>query len=264
MRRTDSYRLGAIAWAKHALVPAHAESATVLCLAPAPEPAQSSSLGFMMQAFLDEFDPEGLAEGKSRWFLSESGLDLEGFRRAVDRSLQKPRPLLILATSFALVYLLDALDGRAMHTDGRAIVMQTGGFKGKTREIAPELLRRALARTFGIDEGCVVGEYGMTELSSQLYEGTLPGARLCSSAGWYLPPPWLRVDAVDPVTHVPVSDGESGVACFVDLANVDSAVRILTEDRIVRRSGAIQLLGRATTAISRGCSLSAEELIEST
>lgn len=264
MRRADSYRLAAVTWGRRALIPAGADGVTVLCLAPRPDAPTTSSLGFMMQAFLADFDPDSHDEHGSEWFLSESGLDLEGFLRALERGLGKPRPLLILATSFALVYLLDALGGQSLPSNGSAIVMQTGGFKGKSREIAPDAMRSSLVRAFGIEDCRIVGEYGMTELSSQLYEGTLAGASLSSSVGWYVPPPWLRVDAVDPSSLAPVPDGEIGLGCFLDLANVDSALRILTEDRIIRRGGAIQLLGRATTAELRGCSLADEELLEPT
>jgi len=264
MRRTDTYRSGAVNWGRRALVPVGTDGVTVLCLAPRPDESQSSSLGFMLKAFVEEFDPFGRSDFARRWFLSESGLDLDGFRAAVERSLEQSRPVLVLATSFALVHLLDALADQPLPSDGRSIVMQTGGFKGKSREIAADVLRRSLAQAFGIDECRVVGEYGMTELSSQHYEGTLPGARVRSLPGWFLPPPWLRVDALNPASQAAVPDGEIGHACFTDLANVDSAVRILTEDRIVRRGNAIQLLGRATTALPRGCSLADEELLAPT
>ena len=139
--------------------------------------------------------------------------------------------------------------------------MQTGGYKGRTREVPADELRSALARTFEIDESSLVSEYGMTELSSQLYEGTLPGSALESSRGIYVEPPWLRVTPVDPVTLVRVPEGEIGLARFIDLANVDSAVAILTRDLVRRRDGGIELLGRSPGAPPRGCSLAIEALL---
>ncbi len=83
-------------------------------------------------------------------------------------------------------------------------VMQTGGFKGRSREIAPDVLRGLLAEAFGVPPAHVVGEYGMTELSSQLYEGTLAAAlhhvEPAARHGVYFAPPWVRVDAVDPIS----------------------------------------------------------------
>jgi hypothetical protein len=261
MRRTDSYRLAAVTWGRRALIPSDADGATVVCLAPRPNTPHGSSLAFMMQAFLDHFDPDCHDEIGPRWLTSEAGVDVLGLRRVLELALLKRRPILVLATSLALVYLLDALDGQRLPSNGCTIVMQTGGFKGKTRQIRPDDLKREVSSAFAIDESRIIGEYGMTELSSQLYEGRLAGAGLCTPPGWYIPPPWLKVDSVDPNTFVSLPDGEVGLASFTDLANVDSALRILTEDCITCRGREIQLLGRAAAADARGCSLSDEELI---
>jgi hypothetical protein len=261
MRRTDTYRLAAVTWARRALVPANADGVTVICLAPKPDAPHHSSLGFMMQAFLEHFDPEFEDDIGQRWLLSESGVDVDGLRHVLDRASEKCRPILLLATSLALASLIDALGDERITCSGRVIVMQTGGFKGKRREISEDQLRLAVSRALGCDERHVVGEYGMTELSSQLYEGTLGETGQGTSKQWYLPPPWLRVDAVDPNDFLNLPDGEAGVASFTDLANVDSAVRILTEDRIVRRGSQIRLLGRTPGASARGCSLGDEELL---
>jgi hypothetical protein len=261
LRRTDTYRAVALAWGKAALIPDDVNTVRVLCLAPPPLTPQQSSLGFMMQAFAEQFDGLGASTRARTWLLSESGVDLEGLRAGIATAQEEGRPLLILATSFALVFLLDALEGARLPLDPRSVVMQTGGFKGKTRQVDAATLTEAVANTFGISPTHVVSEYGMTELSSQLYEGTLPSAKYRTDAGWYLPPPWMRVEAVDGQNQQPVPDGSEGLACFTDLANVDSAVRILTMDRIVCRGRAVKLLGRQLGAIPRGCSLAIEELL---
>jgi hypothetical protein len=137
--------------------------------------------------------------------------------------------------------------------------MHTGGFKGRSREVPSDELRAAIASAFGIAAEAVVGEYGMTELSSQLYEGTLrataglpaPAAR----HGVFVPPPWLRVAPVDPETLVPVPAGEVGILRFEDLANVDSALAVQTADRGRLVDGGVELLGRLSGAPPRGCSL---------
>ena len=131
--------------------------------------------------------------------------------------------MLVLATSFALVHLLDAVGEATFVLPPGSRVMQTGGFKGKSREVAADELRAELARIFAIDERSIVAEYGMTELSSQFYERTLfdPASR----HGTYAEPPWARVVPVDPESLVPVPEGEVGIAKIVDLMNVDSAGR---------------------------------------
>ncbi len=177
---------------------------------------------------------------------------MAGLARAAKVAIERSEPLLVLATSFALVLLLDALGDATLAAPKRTTVMQTGGFKGKTRKVPAAELRRKTARAFGIPEAQVIGEYGMTELTSQLYE---------ADPGVYLAPPWLSVTPVDAATLLPVPDGESGIARFVDLGNVDSAVAIVTQDVIRRRAGGIELLGRRRGAPLRGCSLATEELV---
>lgn len=261
MRRTDTYRLAAIQWGRRALLPRDAAGATVIAIAPRYDAQSHSSLGFMMQAFLEAFDTRGHAERPSRWLLSDDGVDVEGLRRVLQVAARKTQPVLVLATSFALVFLLDALAGATLPSNGQTTVMQTGGFKGKSRQVAPDELRTSVARAFGIDAARVVGEYGMTELTSQLYEGTLPDGELVGETDWFMPPPWLRVDAVDPIRFEPLPEGQEGLARFTDLGNVDSAIRVLTEDRIRCRGGNVQLLGRAVQAPERGCSLGDEALV---
>ena len=111
----------------------------------------------------------------------------------------------------------------------------------------------------------MVSEYGMTELTSQLYEATLPGAELqaerSGQPGLYFEPAWLRVVPVDPISLEPVADGEVGIARIVDLGNVDSAIAIQTQDRVRRVNGGIELLGRTPGAPPRGCSLAVEEFL---
>jgi hypothetical protein len=136
--------------------------------------------------------------------------------------------------------------------------MQTGGFKGKSREVGANDLRHDVARAFGIDERAVVGEYGMTELSSQLWEATLVHAD--ARHGVYVEPPWVRVVPVDAETLSPVARGETGIARIEDLANVDSAFAVLAADRVRRIDGGVELLGRAAGAPPRGCSIALDEM----
>jgi len=274
MRVTTTYRELSLAWGARALASAWPGPRVVVALAPPPGPAvpASSSLGFMMRAFMEEWDGRWLDEppastkpfdvlSPERWLLGPDGVDVAGLRRAARVALDRSEPFVVLATGFALVLLLDALAGDVVVAPERTVVMPTGGFKGRTREVAPGELARDVARAFRIPRAQIVFEYGMTELTSQLYEGTLPGGALSGEPGVYLPPPWLRISPVDPETLRPVSHGEAGLARFVDLGNVDSAVAVVTQD-LVRRCGAgIELLGRRSGAPPRGCSLAVEEIV---
>jgi hypothetical protein len=254
-RTTETYSALALAFGTRALRSTRGR-AVVACLAPEPDSPTTSSLAFMMRLFARAWD--GRAE---RWLVRDGGVDVRALRDAARVARDTNEPLLVLATAFALVALLDALSGDALNAPAGSVVMVTGGFKGRSREVEKTELRGSVARAFGISPSAVVGEYGMTELSSQLYEGTLPGAALRGPPDVFLEPSWLRVVPVDAVTLEPVAPGEVGIARFVDLGNVDSAVAVQTDDRVRRTGEGIELLGRRAGAEPRGCSLALETLL---
>jgi len=266
MRVTETYRELALQFGRAALL-SNERAHHVVALAPQLDEPPTSSLGHMMAMFMVDFEQRGDIDVRTpeRWLIGEQGVDLKGLERAAARASERGETLLVLATSFALVGLLDALDGRELPLPGSSVVMQTGGFKGKTREIEATELRASVARAFGIAATQIVSEYGMTELTSQLYEATVPGTALQreqhGNPGVYREPPWLRVVPVDPATLEPVASGEVGIARIIDLGNIDSAVAIQTQDRVRRVDGGIELLGRAAGAPPRGCSLAIEEFM---
>jgi len=249
-RTTATYAEVALAWGRPALCPTGTGPRVVLALAQDPGDPGESSLGFMMRLFMRAFD----GRERDAWLLEAGRVRVDALERALGDARPNDEPVLILAASFALVALLDALRGARLQVPEGTRVMQTGGFKGRTREIDPAVLRADLARAFGIPPADVIGEYGMTELSSQLYE---------REPGSYRPPPWLRVAAVDPLDLRELPEGEVGLARFVDLANVDSAVAVLTRDLVRCHGDLVELVGRAPGAPPRGCSLAVEALLGS-
>ena len=265
MRRTDTYRISATTWGKQGLLPPGTNEAAVVALLP-DGTVQTSSLAAMAQMFMEEFDSR-VARSEatpfpSRWLMTERGLEVEWLEAHLERARAANQPLVIVATVIALVQLLDDLGPRRLDIWPHTVVMPTGGFKGKIREIATPELRERTSLALGIANGNIVGEYGMTELSSQLYEGCLPAGRLQTRAGSFLPPPWLDVCPVDPESLKPVTSGAVGIARFVDLANVDSAVCVVTQDLIRKTELGFELLGRRQGATPRGCSLGAEEWLD--
>lgn len=259
VRRLDTYRELSVAFGRSALFSSLGSGAVVAALAPEPSEPVASSLACMMRFFMQAFAP---AEARhERWLVRDNGVDLAAVHVAVAHANRSGQPLLLLATAFALVSLIDQLDGRRLECPERTLVMVTGGYKGKSRVVDPEQLRKDVADACGILPERVVGEYGMTELTSQLYEGIAPGATLAGPPGVFLPPPWLRVVPVDPISLAPVAQGASGLARFVDLGNVDSAVAIVTDDLIRATAGGVELLGRRPSSAARGCSLAVEALM---
>lgn len=259
----------------------------VVALAPSPKSSPGSSLTHMMQLFMDHFDgravcaePEGAPYASmhpDRWLFGPQGVDLEGLKRACRIAKHRSEPLYVLATSFALLAALEALDGERLQTPKRTVIMLTGGFKGRKTQLNEGELRKAAADTFETPMDCLWGEYGMTELGSQLFEqrvtsssklGTLPSdpAHLCwwqrsGGEGLYFAPPWLRVRPIDPASYRPCAEGQAGLAHFIDLANVDSCLSIVTQDMIRLEAGGVRLLGRAPRAPARGCSLPFEAFL---
>ena len=88
------------------------------------------------------------------------------------------RPVCLAATAFALLHVLDAMeaDGLRVSLPPGSRIMETGGFKGRSRMVSREELYERTCDRFGVDQGAVVAEYGMTELSSQYYDRVRVGA----------------------------------------------------------------------------------------
>jgi hypothetical protein len=259
MRDTSTYDAAALAFGREALTGDRAGKLPVLVIGPSPVTLPDSSLTHMIALFVREL---GLpATEAETYFVSPDGvIDLDAFDQRVARAMVDGNDaVLVLGTSFAYVHLLDALGDELFRLPPRSRVMQTGGYKGKSREVAPDDLKRDLARRFCIEPRAVVSEYGMTELSSQFYEWTVhdPDGR----PGLYVEPPWARVIPVDPDTLAPVAKGEIGIARIEDLMNVDSAFAVLAADRVRRVDGGFELLGRAPGAPPRGCSIAIDEMM---
>lgn len=248
MRTLATYHDAAIAFARATLFAPYAKPPTIVAVAPSLEEAPDSSLGRMLAWFVEELGAEGSC------FVSPTAID---DALAVLASVKGP--VVLLATAFAHVFLLDRLAGRTIPLAPGSRAMQTGGFKGRSREIAADVLRAQIAQAYGIDEIEVVGEYGMTELTSQLWATREVGS---TRDRWiYAAPPWVRVVACDPITLAPRPTGERGIARIEDLGNVESAWAIQTADEVVvDREGHVELFGRLAGATPRGCSLAIEEL----
>ncbi|WP_437278343.1 acyl-protein synthetase [Sorangium sp. So ce375] len=261
-RTTATYELAALAWGERLLWPDGARLRAIV-LAPPLHEAPDSSLGFMIDRFAARLS------GPASWHVRDGELDAAGLARACAEARASGEPAIVLGTSFAFVHLIERLleaqlpEGATLLPEGSR-VMQTGGYKGRSREVPADELRASIARSLGVPLSHVVGEYGMTELSSQLYEGTLAAALAGAPRAaprLYLAPPWTRVTAVDPETLAPLPAGAIGLARIVDLANVDSAVAIQTADRVRVTGEGVELLGRASGAPPRGCSIAMDQML---
>jgi hypothetical protein len=238
-RTVGTYDAAALAFGRRWLARDLPPRFPIVVIGPTPEAAPDSSLTHMFDRFTRAWGED------AAWFLTEH--DALARHVAALRS-----PALVLGTSFAFVHLLDA--GLSLPLPSGSRVMQTGGFKGKSRVVEPAELRASLTEMFGVS--AIVSEYGMTELSSQFYEKVLYDH---TPHGVYAEPPWAKVTPVDPETLEP-TDG-IGIARIHDLCNVDSAACVVTQDRVRRVDDGFELLGRAAGAPPRGCSIAIDEML---
>lgn len=223
-------------------------------LIPSPDEAPDSSLSFMVGAAAEHHATD------VRWVVDAEGtIDDGGLDAALTEARDLNAPVLLLGTAFAFVHALE-LEGPGLgEIPEGSRIMETGGFKGRVREIPKEELYARLVRRTGTPRHRIVNEYGMTELLSQLYEPVLEEGS--EAAGRHRPPPWLRVRALDPVTLAPLPEGEEGLLAFFDLANAGSVCHVLTEDVGSVVDGDVRLVGRVVGAEPRGCSRAMDELM---
>jgi hypothetical protein len=146
--------------------------------------------------------------------------------------------------------------------------------------VPKEELYRQYGAVLGVPWHHIVNEYGMTEMASQFYDAELaerlsekttggplrsPGRRgeedSISLPRHKAGPPWTRTLVVDPETMLPARPGAIGLLRHFDLANLDSAMAIQTDDLGREIGGGFEILGRAKGAEARGCSIAVDELL---
>tara|TARA_R110002167_G_scaffold261316_3_gene467783 strand:+ start:170 stop:1150 length:981 start_codon:yes stop_codon:yes gene_type:complete len=150
--------------------------------------------------------------------------------------------ILLIGVSFALLDLLDSHQFRLKNT----IVMETGGMKGRRKEMIREALHAMISQGFGVP--LIHSEYGMTELLSQAYS---------KGNGIFKTPPWMKVvvrDTEDPLSAQ--AFGKTGGVNVIDLANLHSCAFIATQDLGKGyKDGSFEILGRFDHSDIRGCNL---------
>jgi hypothetical protein len=217
-----------------------------LALTPSPAAAPRSSLVHMLGQVVSRWgSPDSRFAGR----VGTDGweLELDTVVAVLRRAEETGQPLTLLGTAFNFVHLLDHLAASHLRFDlgAGSRVMETGGYKGRSRVVPREELHSELERALGVPRERLVTEYGMSELSSQAYD-TGSGFRF---------PPWARAQIIHPETGREVADGETGIVRILDLANVWSAMAVETGDLGVRQGAWFSLAGRAQAVEPRGCSL---------
>lgn len=148
---------------------------------------------------------------------------------------------LLIGVTFGLLDFAEAHTMQLQHT----VVMETGGMKGRRREMTREEVHGFLTERLGVQQ--IHSEYGMTELLSQGYS---------KGAGLYRCPPWMQIVVRDEEDPLLVREHGRGVINIIDLANRDSCAFIATDDvGIVYEDASFEVRGRMDVSDIRGCSL---------
>jgi len=176
-------------------------------------------------------------------FYRDKGEDL---LRAINSAKSQNRKILLLGVSFAL---LDLAENFSPDLSG-VIVMETGGMKGRRKEITRTELHKILTDKLNVSS--IHSEYGMTELLSQAYS---------KGDGIFYCPPWMKIlirDPQDPLT-IYSEPGKTGGINIIDLANLNSCSFIATQDLgKLHHDGGFEVLGRFDNSDVRGCNLMVE------
>jgi hypothetical protein len=225
-------------------------------LFPTEQELPHSSLAHYLALALRHFGGAG-----SGYYLGPQGLDPVGLCMMLRAAERAGEPCALLGASYAFVHVLDALRaaGECFRLPAGSRILDTGGYKSQSRELPLEEFYARLSDTFGVPRSLCINMYGMTELSTQLYDdgnAVLPSVK----SG----PHWIRSRLVDPLSGRDVPRGERGVLVHCDLANFNSVTTILTEDVGVAVDGGFLLLGRAEGAQAKGCSLAVQEFLDAT
>ncbi len=202
----------------HALLPSYLER-------------ENASLVYMCQGLIDASKNEG------GFYLN----DLQQLSNKVLSLQQHNIQPIVIGVTFALIELAQQYAGNYSH----CIFIETGGMKGKGKELTREELHRLLSKKFEVD--CIHSEYGMTELLSQAY---------MQEEGVFKCPPTMRVFVRDLNDPFVVKSYGKGVINIIDLANLGSCSFIATQDiGEVFKDGNFSILGRVDNSDVRGCNL---------
>lgn len=211
----------------------NAEDYTILALLPSYLEREGSSLIYMVEHLIK------LSKFKESGFYLNNTIELKHTLESLE---SQGRKTLLIGVSFALLDLVERFQFNLKNT----IVMETGGMKGRRKELVRSELHEQLQKGFGVKH--IHSEYGMTELLSQAYS---------KGNGIFSAPKWMRVlarDTDDALTVLP--SGKTGGINVIDLANINSCSFIATQDLgKVYNDGRFEVIGRFDNSDIRGCNL---------
>ena len=242
----------------------------ILALAPNPEVAPHMIMVHGMNHMIGQFGAEG-----SRFCIGAQGLDVKALLDELRQCEKDGAPVTLMGSSFGFVHLFDVMEEQGLRLslpDGSRL-MDAGGYKGRSREIERAQFVELACALLGLLPERVVNLLGMTELASQIYDGSLAhsvrGVANASATRMKEPPHWVRTRIVDPTAFESGDLGEirdgrrPGLLRHLDLANVERPMVVQSDDVGLQCESAeglgFEILRRAKGSEPRGCSLSVEE-----
>ncbi len=211
----------------------HPDNYTILALLPSYLERKGSSLIVMAQRLMQ------LSGQKEEGFFL---YDFNALQQRINQEIASGKKVLLIGVTFAL---LDFAEQYPQHYGDKVIIMETGGMKGRKKEMVRAEVHQILTSQLGVTQ--IHSEYGMTELLSQAYS---------SGKGLYRETSTMRIvirDNTDPLA--PATNG-AGCINVIDLANIHSCSFVETQDIGVRhRDGTFEVLGRNDHSDIRGCNL---------
>ena len=209
------------------------EEYTVLALLPNYLERKGSSLVYMVDDLIRKSKQE-----ESGFYLN----NLEDLAKKLTQLNHQHKKVLLIGVSFALLDLIEKHQFKLTNT----IIMETGGMKGRRKELIRNELHKLLSIGFGVEK--IHSEYGMTELLSQAYS---------IGNGIFETPPWMKIltrDTEDALTIQ--STGNTGGINVIDLANYNSCSFIATQDLgKTHHNNTFEIIGRFDNSDIRGCNL---------
>ena len=223
-------------------------------LFPTEEEMPNSSLARYLALAKKEYGTED-----SHYLLTENGINLQLLIQEMEHAESSGEPYALLGASFSFVHLFEELEklGRNFRLPPGSKILDTGGFKNQSKEWNLDDFYQNLSNLLGVSRKDCINMYGMTELSSQLYDSGNEHVPSIKSG-----PHWLKTRIIHPLTGEEVAEGERGVIVHCDLANFNSVTTILTEDLGMKVDGGFLLLGRVQGTEAKGCSIAVEEFIK--
>lgn len=209
------------------------EDYIILALLPSYLEREGSSLVYMAKELIHASCRED-----SGFYLNQ----YETLRHKLQQWDAENQQILLIGVTYALLDLVELGEMKLKNT----LIMETGGMKGKRKEMIREALHETLKKGFGVQQ--IHSEYGMTELLSQAYS---------LGEGRFECPPWMHImirDSEDPFSYV--AEGKTGGINIIDLANIHSCAFISTQDLGKKyHDGSFEVLGRFDYSDIRGCNL---------